>query len=144
MDEVELVTLPHFKVEEVAALKIEHERRVAAMKIRPALDPDEERVRDAIQREAFWRAQPESEHQQEELAHCLFIQGKLDEALELANDPERIGYYQSVGFAILRDDDETCECESEEHVVGRFASAKHGGKLVDIRVCPECKAVNIG
>jgi|SRR5882724_2345148 len=157
MQEEEIIILPHFKPEEVEALRQEHERRKIAAKIRPSLNGDEERVRDAIQREAFWQAQPESDHRNEELAHALFTQGKIDEAWELAKNPERRAYYESIGFAVLKDDNTFCECpESEEmtvdgkttesrfwHQVGMYPSAKHGGKLTPIWKCAKCSEMNI-
>lgn len=144
MQPEELVILPHFKPEEVEALRIEHERRKEVFLTPGLASNDDERIRDAVQRESFWRAQPESDHRNEELAHCLFTQGRIDEALELAKDLERRAYYQSIGIAILKDDDAVCGCEPEDHVIGQFPSAKHGGRLVNIRQCPQCKEMNVG
>src|SRR5260221_1772742 len=127
--------------------------------IRPSLSASEDNIRDAAQREAFWRGQlkvlrrgTDSEarsHAEEELAHALFTQGKIDDALELAKKPERRAYYESIGMAILKDDNDFCDCpESEEviidgksgtsqfwHQVGMYPSAKHGGKLTPIYKC---------
>ena len=137
------VILPHFKPEEVEALKVEHERRAQGFKGRGLFSLDEDRVRDGIQRESFWRAQPDNDHTREELAHAIFQQGRVDEALALAQNPERVAYYEMIRDAIVKDDAETCECKSDEHTVGQFPSMKHGGKMADIAQCPECKTVNI-
>lgn len=134
-----------------------HDERVAAMKVRPSLNLDEERVRDAIQREAFWRAQPKGDHRNEELAHALFQQGKIDAALELAKNPERRAHYESIGFAILKDDNTFCACPEQEdvaidgkkqasqfwHQVGAYPSLKHGGRMTPIMQCAKCGDVNI-
>lgn len=141
--EEEIVILPHFKPEEVEALRVEHERRKEVF-LTPGLPSnDEERIRDAVQRESFWLAQPPSDHRDEELAHCWFTVGKIGEALEIAKNPERRAYYESIHQAIIKDDAEVCECETPDHVVGQFPSAKHGGKLVNIYQCPDCKTMNI-
>jgi hypothetical protein len=154
--EEQIVVLPHFTSEEVEGLKVERERRELLFKGRGLLDNDDERVRDAHQREAYWQAQidhlfelgleqsPDMRHAEEELGHCLFIQGRIDEALALTESAERRTHYLSVHAAIQKDDEEACDCESKEHVVGKFPSFKHQGQMRDVRVCPECKTVNIG
>jgi len=135
-------TLPHFSPEEVQALQAEHDRRAQVVTGRGAYSADEERIRDAIQRTSFWRAQPESEHRDEELAHCLFTLGRIDEALILAKNLERRAWYETIHNAITKDDG--CECETPDHVVGHFPSPKHSGRMMPIRQCPECKQMNIG
>lgn len=165
----ELIILPHFKSEEVEALRVEHEHREASAKVRPALNPDDERVRDGIQRANFWGNQilhlREADlldeialaHAEEELAHALFVQGRIDDALSLAKDPERRAYYQSIGFAILKDDNAFCDCPESEDVVidgkagrsqfwhqtGSYPSAKHDGKMTPIWKCAKCGFTNI-
>lgn len=140
----EVVVLPHFKPDEVEALKVEHERRKLAAKIRPTLNPDDERVRDAIQREGFWRSQPKSKHRDEELAHCLFTQGRIDEALELSIDPERRAYFESIKFAIQRDDDVFCDCPDVDwQVTHKVPSPKHGGRMAEVGRCAKCGDMNI-
>ena len=162
----ELVILPHFKPEEVEALRVEHERRAQVFQGQALLSDDDERIRDAVQRESFWRQQSANDHTREEIAHCIFVQGRIDEALEIAKNPERRAYYEPIHAAIMKDDEEECDCthmvskkmsisdageqvvQVEEnlpaHVVGKFPSAKHGGRMVPIKVCPECKEMNIG
>lgn len=149
------VILPHFKPEEIEALRVEHERREQGFKGRGLFSLDEERVRDGVQRADFWTSQiaylrdrdildvDALAHAEEELAHSLAMQGRLSEALTLARDPERRTYYLSIYDAIMRSDDEWCACSSEPHTIGHFPSAKHGGKMTDIAQCPECKTMNI-
>lgn len=141
--EEELVILPHFKPEEIEALRVEHERRKEVF-LTPGLSGnDEERIRDAVQRENFWLAQPSSDHRDEELAHSYFQQGRVDEALALAKNPERRGWYKAIAGAILKDDTEACDCEHEDHIIGQFPSAKHNGAMVNMKQCPDCKQMNV-
>lgn len=154
MSENELVILPHFTPVEVEALNKEHKHREEVAKTRAQLDNDSERVRDAIQRESFWVTQLEyltdNEgadaavlHAEEELAQCLAVQGKLDDAIAIARNPERRAYFQMLKAAIQKDDTEECDCKTPDHVIGQMPSAKHGGQMVNIKQCPECGTMNI-
>lgn len=149
-----------------------HEGRKEAILTPGLLSNDDERVRDAIQRESYWRQQidhltenefdsdsPDMLHAQEELAHCLFTEGRIDEALELAKNAERRAHYKTIQQAILRDDGEFCECPEMEivdrvsvngqpvnqlwHTVGYFPSQSHGGQMTPIQHCAKCGFTNI-
>lgn len=152
-----------------------HEERKEVALTPGLLGNDEERVRDAIQRESYWRAQiaflmehgfepdsPDMLHAEEELAHCLFTEGRIAEALEIAKNPERRAYYETIQQAIDRDDGEFCDCpESEEvilvgqdditkkgtsqlwHTVGYFPSQSHSGQMTPIQQCAKCGFTNV-
>lgn len=135
------------------------------------LGNDDERVREASQREAYWVSQiqhlqsldsydpVDMDHAREELGHALFSQGRIDEALSLAQNPERRAHYEVIRDAILKDDSEFCDCPETEtvdavqvngqpsvsqlwHTVGYFPSAKHGG-MMPIQQCAVCGFTNI-
>ena len=132
----ELVILPHFKPEEVEALRKEHERRKEVFATRGMSDNDEERVRDGAQREIFWNQQiaslvqgghdPESDsmlHARNELSHALYAQGKIDEAFMIATDPEKKAQYEFTLDAIHKDDGKTCDCPREQ--IAKFREGDH-------------------
>lgn len=121
---------------------------------------DQERIREAVQREKFWRAQPPSDHRDEQLAHAAFAQGRIDEALKLAKEPARRAYYETIRDAIEKDDNEFCGCPESETVpgvlvngkpvvnqlwmtTGYYPSAKHGGQMIPIQKCAVCGFTNI-
>lgn len=138
------------------------------------LGHDDERVRDGAQREAYWinqiqhlqsldsYSEADMAHAREELGHALFVQGRVSEALSLAQNPERRAYYASIQDAIEKDDDEFCQCpENEEvtvamaggteikttlsqfwHTVGSFPSEKHG-RMMPIQRCAICGFTNV-
>lgn len=136
------------------------------------LGNDDERVREAAQREVYWvsqirhlqsfddYSQTDMDHAREELGHALFSQGHIDEALSLAQNPERRAHYMAIQDAILKDDKEFCDCPEIEivdavkvngqpginqlwHTVGFYPSQKHGGQMTPIQHCAKCGFTNI-
>lgn len=155
--EEQIVALPHFTSEEVEVLKVEHERRELLFKGRGLLDNDEERVRDAVQRGNYWTEQishlirlghspytEDMQHALNQLSECLHLQGHIEGALQIVADAGRKAQYENTLAAIQRDDDESCDCDAETQIVGKYPSAKHGGQLVPVKRCVSCGDTNIG
>lgn len=113
---------------------------------------------------------PDSEemrHALAQLGDCLHAQGRITEALrivtEMVPDPERRTQFEATHQAITRDDADSCECPKETvtrvkkeggeavetktptvQVVGKYPSARHGGRMVDVKRCVLCGDANIG